>query len=408
MQDVGERTDRSHPAFASPPDRTRSGSLKSTIRSCRSASPRALRRAFTLVELLVVIAIIGVLVALLLPAIQAAREAARRAQCQNNMKQIGLAALNHESTNKFMPSGGWSFDWGPDANRGFGAKQPGGPFYSLLPFMEQQQLFDLGKGLTIGTAAHQAALTTLFQTPVDAYLCPSRAAIRLPLSMWNAPVKNVGSWVRGLTTTQGVVRTDYAASSGTALLTDGATWYATVPAPSGNDYSAADRARQTAFINNPVNVCEGNSIRQPGRTSCQDGVIFTTSETSLREISDGTSNTYLIGEKYMAIDEYPGATAQAEASFGFSTNQAAYCGYEWDNQRRAWNHLLDAVASQETHQPRADRAGYASDTIFGSAHPAGFFMLFCDGSVRTVNYDVDPFVHAYAANRLDGQATGSN
>ena len=90
----------------------------------------AARRGFTLVELLVVIAIIGILVALLLPAIQAAREAARRTQCQNHMKQLALACMNHESTHKHLPSGGWGWDWVGDADKGFGEDQPGSWLYN--------------------------------------------------------------------------------------------------------------------------------------------------------------------------------------------------------------------------------------------------------------------------------------
>src|SRR5450755_3308256 len=100
-------------------------------------------RAFTLVELLVVIAIIGILVALLLPAIQAAQEAARRDQCINHLKQMSLAFMNHESMHKFFPCSGWNAWYLGDPQLGAGRLQPGGWTYQILPFIEEQQVYDL-------------------------------------------------------------------------------------------------------------------------------------------------------------------------------------------------------------------------------------------------------------------------
>src|SRR5258706_4890817 len=100
---------------------------------------------FTLVELLVVIAIIGILVALLLPAVQAAREAARRTQCTNQLKQLATGCMNHESTLKYYPCGGWGWDWVGDADRGNGQNQPGGWMYNILPFLEENARHDLPK-----------------------------------------------------------------------------------------------------------------------------------------------------------------------------------------------------------------------------------------------------------------------
>src|SRR5215218_6749249 len=111
--------------------------------------PQASQPAFTLVELLVVIAIIGILVALLLPAVQAAREAARRSQCQNNLKQITLAALNCETTTRALPATGLGLQWVGDRNYGTGKKQPGGWLYNTLPYVEEQTIHDMGSGVAV-------------------------------------------------------------------------------------------------------------------------------------------------------------------------------------------------------------------------------------------------------------------
>ncbi len=128
---------------------------------------------FTLVELLVVITIIGILIALLLPAVQAAREAARRVQCSNNLKQLALGSLNHEMANKCLPTGGWGLNWVGDPDRGFGRQQPGGWVYSVLPYIEQPELHDLGIGaatLANGVNACKRRITT----PLPGLICPTR------------------------------------------------------------------------------------------------------------------------------------------------------------------------------------------------------------------------------------------
>ena len=123
-------------------------------------------------ELLVVITIIGILIALLLPAVQAAREAARQMQCKNHLKQIALGFLQHEERQKIFPSGGWNHLMLGDPDRGFGRRQPGGWEFSILPYIKQQALYDLGKGLT--GAAKATVNTQRVQTPLGIFNCPTR------------------------------------------------------------------------------------------------------------------------------------------------------------------------------------------------------------------------------------------
>ena len=167
---------------------------------------------FTLVELLVVITIIAVLIALLLPAVQAAREAARRVQCKNNIKQLALGCLQHETAIKRLPTGGWGWVWTGDPDLGTDRHQPGGWIYNVLPYIEQQALHDMGAGL--GTAAKAAAAGQRIAVALPVLYCPTRGPAVAYNMLWGCRDGAFDFVVNASSLPQTAGRNDYGGNAG--------------------------------------------------------------------------------------------------------------------------------------------------------------------------------------------------
>ncbi|HZZ29339.1 MAG TPA: DUF1559 domain-containing protein [Pirellulales bacterium] len=391
----------------------------------RKVRPREM--GFTLVELLVVIAIIGILIALLLPAVQAAREAARRSQCRNNLKQIGLAAQNHLSIYKIFPTAGWSYNWTGDPDAGYGANQPGGWLYSLLPFMEEQQIHDMGKGMAFsggGTGGKYDVLAQMQAQGIAVLNCPSRrgATVGVVFDSQANPGNYPTNFNLTLLTSLGGAKSDYAGNAGT-LFGSGVTAHgqvnptdccATVLPPGGPTAAGKTAAAFFAGI-------YGNT-----------GVFYPANPFSLRQIPDGLTKTYLVGEKSLQPQQYD-STALTVNNRNYGDDNTMYRGYDYDSVRFASNYYggtpsdageptlpTEAIIAADTTGTKffppvrdandtnpADTPGSAGflryeAPNFGAAHPSGCQFVMCDGSVQTIGYTVDRLVHWQLANRMDG------
>ncbi|MCC6127094.1 MAG: DUF1559 domain-containing protein [Pirellulales bacterium] len=324
---------------------------------------------FTLVELLVVIAIIGILIALLLPAIQAAREAARRLECQNHLKQIALGCMNHESSLRFFPSGGWGWRWIGDPDLGFGKRQCGGWVYNILPFIEMKALHDTGKGLTYGTQQKKDAARAIYETPVALFNCPTTRATKLyPWVL--PPSQNAAQYG----TPRGAGRADYAINSGSSYCQNG--------------YGPGTMAEGL----NPSyswTVFQGVS-GQPGL----DGVCYERSMITIKDIPDGLSRTYLVCEKYLEPQH-------AMMGDSWDDNSGMFTGFEDDNYRHAG--FDPNKGGSGFNPPVRNRLGFFPGCAFGSSHSSTWNVSYCDGSIHAIIYDIDPTVHSYLGNRRDKQ-----
>jgi prepilin-type N-terminal cleavage/methylation domain-containing protein len=347
-------------------------------------------KAFTLVELLVVIAIIGVLVALLLPAVQAAREAARRAQCSNQLRQIALAWQLHHDANGFFPSAGWGFRWIGDPDRGFGKSQSGSWAYSILPYMEAGNVHQLGAGLT-GTAKRDA-LTKLAETPVETFYCPSRRPAAAYSNPDEAGGPNLNYNVGNPST---LARMDYAANLGPRP-PKGFGIPGNLTFQWGTGPSVADAEQGKGFL---MEDDPSVSTDFDGFTWLK-GVAFQRSEIQNKHITDGTSNTYMVGEKWMNPDYYTGGRNPNFQEKDLGDDQAAWMSDDLDTCR------LSGPTNFASATPIPDQPGLEQYAAFGSAHPSVFHMATCDASVHSVNYDIDPVVH-HAYGTRDGGETES-
>ena len=336
------------------------------------------RRGFTLVELLVVIAIIGTLIALLLPAIQAARESGRRASCANNIKQLALGVESHKTSLGHFPTGGWNEKWLGDKDRGADWRQPGGWCFTILPYIDAKNLYD-------------SVSTILASTNMPLFVCPTRRGTGLvPAGVTGPTGIAAGPWMH----------TDYAGNRGS--------YASTPPSP-----TTADVARETTF--GPIGytlptsypstpsdllllqtglqaagVTLNTSQVPPlsGAAVATGGVIFAGSSVLPVSIRDGTSNTYLIAEKYVPRSSYGVGTLPGQGDA-----QCAYVGDSADTLR----------GGQALPQSDATPITSVLYGVFGSAHPGVFNAAMCDGSVRSVSFDIDARIHFLLAAKADRQ-----
>lgn len=306
---------------------------------------RSLRsKGFTLVELLVVIAIIGVLVALLLPAVQAAREAARRMQCQNNLRQIGLACQNYSDSNRRFPSASDFLD----KSKSQGLRPDWGYLAQILPFLEQSSIRN-----AIDTTADW------FNQPTDVLLTTSMPMFKCPSA---EPLGQVNLRPPGTTEFEdspllahylGVLGANVALDPDLVSYCD----------DTSSVYTMELTDTETSSRRKPKCIDDG------GGFIANNGVIVREPEVDFKSITDGTSFTYMVGESAHGIPEFQTTRpwwVGAAGSFLYTSKNVTY-----------------GINSGARPGPARNDIG------FGSEHPGGCHFLVTDGSVHFMLENID-------------------
>ena len=341
----------------------------------RRSGPGPRRRGFTLIELLVVIAIIAILVSLLLPAVQQAREAARRSQCNNNLKQLALACHNYQSTYKMLPSnratGSGIFSPTPGAN-----VRTASWIMGILPYLDQQPLFDAidfnfeaandpRNGANPGAAATfnnpgVPSNAMVVRTVIPALVCPSDGVSEPRMqNRANRP----GDHEHAVTNYKGNL---------------GSRW----------DWGSF---RSVAA---PHNVMRGSGGGRNGLDHGNGPLIRSTNQksyTRFAKISDGLTNTYLIGEAVPAFCNHTGWAwfNGSTATTAVPLNAPAQCAAATGNAP-----IPDLIACH---------GNWPNNYSFKSLHTGGGNFALADGSVQFVSETIDLETYRRMGNMMDGQ-----
>ncbi len=349
--------------------------------------------AFTLVELLVVIAIIGILVALLLPAVNAAREAARRTQCLNNLRQIGLAFINFEESQRVFPTGGVE----NHANIAEYVRNgtPNGPLeqglgwpYQITPYLEENAVHNVVTNEQLQQ----------FQIPV--YNCASRRKpTRNPFAGYALmDYAGAAAWkTRGQDPTN-FDDCQWQLSEGTSASTLAERCFWGCPRSVCGAGRLSSNAAQYAVF---PGIIQRVDYIHPGDTgpSHPDGLhLGYTARVSSSKVKDGLSKTFLVSEKRLRPSEYDGLDDWGNApkwdDFGWAD------GWDFDIMRSTMYPIV-----QDGEAPKQGPSDRAFGFSFGSAHAGGINIVFADDSTRLLSFDVDPEMFNRFGNRADGEIT---
>ena len=346
------------------------------------------RRAFTLVELLVVIAIIGILIGMLLPAVQQVRESARQTQCLNNMRQLGLACLNYESAHGNFPPGlngstALSRTKAPirslDMDPTDGLQLGWGVF--ILPFIEQTNLENSLKTATGGfnsefLTATDASGTLVVSNVIPAFICPSDSSPDGDFNKFWSHVSNAE--------TNPHSKSNYIACMG-----------------------AYDRTNPTGGANGPGNPIAPMNDATRG-FGVYWGIFGINSKTSFADISDGSSNVILLGERSSLSElEAGGSRDQYGAIWSGRTATNDHWGQANLSGRNAWYAVLGNIASDAaTAAPNWTVNGErVSEGIASSFHPGTANVVYADGSSHTLDENISFSAFVNIARMSDGIPT---